>query len=582
MSSSLVCPHAERCSGCALIRQPYPEQLAWKRDLLWRSLSAYAELSDLSPAPTVSADAQTRYRVRAKLVTSQGALGLFARGTHDVVDIPDCRVLSPNVARVAAAIRESLPLPFMLFGVDIREVDAGALVTWVVAEDTDQALVAHATARLVAREPLVVGVAVSRRASSAARLLVGVPRQISGVTSAPHRLVLGQPFQEVTFGSFVQAHPGQASRLYAAVQSALSARLGDLRGVSVLELYAGSGALALTLAGAGAVVTAVESFEPAASSITRAARAQGISLSALALSAEAALDRATGVRAVVLNPPRRGLSPEVRLKLGKLRPEVLVYVSCAPATLARDLSHLARLGLGVELAVPFDMIPLSDAVEALVVLVPRPAPAPRLLYEDDLLVAVDKPPFLPTTPQGEHTDSLLARVRQLSGLANAVPVHRLDSGTSGVCLFARSPESANVGARALSSGTKDYLTLLRGIVRPKGSIHRPLRDGLERRDALTRYRRTRVIGTHSLVRAQPEHGRQHQIRRHFASLTHPVLGDPRYGDRHSNRYFAERHGLDRPFLHAESITLTFGERKVRINAELAPDLVAVLVSLEAP
>ncbi|HEY8946049.1 MAG TPA: pseudouridine synthase, partial [Polyangiaceae bacterium] len=379
----------------------------------------------------------------------------------------------------------------------------------------------------------------------------------------------------------VQAHPGQAARLYGAVQTALERRLGALDGASVLELYAGSGALALRLARAGADVTAVESFEPAAKALARAADAQGLRLRALAVDAEAALESAElRPRAIVLDPPRRGLSPAVRRALAALQPAVTAYVSCSPATLARDLAHLRRLGLGVESVTPFDMIPLSDAVEALAVLVPQAIPPVRILHDEDDFVAVDKPPFLPTTPQGEHQDSLLARVRALPGLARAAPIHRLDAGTSGVCLFARAPDRVEAVAQALANGTKTYVALLRGIVRAKGSIRRPLRDGAARRDAQTRYRRERVAGTHSLVHAQPEQGRQHQIRRHFSGLGHPVLGDERYGHAASNRYFAEKHGLDRPFLHAAEVELAFPDRSTRIHAPLAPDLAAVLASLE--
>lgn len=581
MIPTVLCPHAQSCSGCALIDQPYLEQLSYKRDCLVRGLGGYAELSELEPRPIVSADTRTAYRVRAKLVASEAALGLFARGTHHVVDIPECLVQSPKVARVVRAIRECLPLPFPIFGVDVREVDEGALVTWIVSPDADAVRVAEQTAQLAAREPLVIGAAVSRRAVGAVRLLAGAPEWIWGRRSAPHRLGSSARFQDATFGSFVQAHPEQADRLYARVISELSARLGNLQDAPVLELYAGSGALALVLSAAGARVTAVENYDPAAQSIARAAREQNLSIAAWSVSAEVALGRTEHHRAVIVNPPRRGLSPPVRQALGRLMPEVLVYISCSPATLARDLSHLARLGLSAEQVTPFDMIPLSDAVEVVAVLVPKTPPLPRVLYENELLLAVDKPPFLPTTPQGEQPDSLLAWVQRLPGFASAVPIHRLDSGTSGVCLFARTARTAEVGAQALARGTKRYLALLRGIVRARGSIRRALRDGLQRREALTRYRRTRVIGTHSLVQAEPEQGRQHQIRRHFAGLTHPVLGDSRYGDPPSNRYFAERHGLDRPFLHAESVELRFANQAVTIRSELAPDLRAVLQSLES-
>jgi 23S rRNA-/tRNA-specific pseudouridylate synthase len=227
------------------------------------------------------------------------------------------------------------------------------------------------------------------------------------------------------------------------------------------------------------------------------------------------------------------------------------------------------------------MIPLSDSVEALTLLVPGAPPPPRVLHEERDWLAVDKPAFLPTTPQGEYDDSLLARVRRLPGMADAVPAHRLDVGTSGICCFAKRPNAAAALARALAAGEKQYLVLARGIVRKKGRIERVLLEGGARRAAATSYRREAVVGTHSLVRASLESGRKHQIRRHFASIGHPVLGDERHGDPATNRHFIERHGLDRPFLHCLRLAVHLEGRELTVESELAFDLRAVLASLEA-
>lgn len=574
------CPHAERCGGCDLIHVPYGEQLTRKRATLARALAPYPELSQVEVPATVAAEPTRQYRVRAKLVASGSALGLFARGGHEVVDIPECRVQSPRVLGVSSAVRERMPFEFELSGVDVREVDAGVLVTLIVPEDAESERVLDAAQRLRAAHPDIVTVAVSRRARGSVQLLGGRPTPLVGPSSAPHRLHSDGPYHLAAPGAFVQAHAGQALTLHRSIEEALQYHFGSLEGLEILELYAGSGALALELSARGASVTACDSFLPAIQALLEAARAQRLALSAHAVTAEAALARSHPARAVIVDPPRRGLSPDVRVAIARRRPELVLYVSCSPATLARDLAHLRRLGFAVESARPIDMIPLSSAVETLAVLVPDEPPAPRVLYEDEALVAVDKPAFVSTTPQGEHTDSLLARLRAMPGLANAVPVHRLDIGTSGVCLFARSPQGASVLSAALTAGNKSYLALVRGIIRPKGKIDRPLRDGRSLRDAVTRYRRERVVGTHSLVRAMPAQGRQHQIRRHLASINHPVLGDERHGDPASNRYFAEQHGLDRSFLHAARIELVFGERSLIIDSPLAPDLSAVLESLE--
>jgi len=270
----------------------------------------------------------------------------------------------------------------------------------------------------------------------------------------------------------------------------------------------------------------------------------------------------------------------VRAGVAKLAPKLIGYVSCEPETLARDLSHLALLGWGQTELTAFDMIPLSDAVECLVLLEPRSAPAPRVLYEDDSSLALFKLPFEPTTPQGESANSLLGRARERLGLPELTPVHRLDAGTSGVCWFARRPSAVTELAAALAKGEKTYVALAHGVTHERGRIKKPLSEGNKLRDAVTRYRRRRVIRGHSLLELFPEHVRKHQLRRHLAGIGHGILGDARHGHSAANHHFAHRHGLDRPFLHCKRLRLELASGPVEIVAELAGDLAAVLASLE--
>src|SRR5262249_13887326 len=118
---------------------------------------------------------------------------------------------------------------------------------------------------------------------------------------------------------------------------------------------------------------------------------------------------------VIVNPPRRGITPGTRAGIARLAPSLVAYVSCEPRTLARDISDLSRHGLARREAVPFDMMPLTEEVEALAMLAPGEPPLPEILYEDDALIAVVKAPHEPTTPQGEHAGSLLHRVRRIPG-----------------------------------------------------------------------------------------------------------------------------------------------------------------------
>jgi 23S rRNA (uracil1939-C5)-methyltransferase len=222
-------------------------------------------------------------------------------------------------------------------------------------------------------------------------------------------------------------------------------------------------------------------------------------------------------------------------------------------------------------------MPLAADVESVAVLEPAPPPLAAILHEDGDILIVDKPPHLPTHPEREHATSLLAQLQRARNLPELRPVHRLDLGTSGICIFAKSAAATTAAAAALAAGTKHYLALAKGRVHDKGIIKQPL-DGAE---SLTRYTRKQLIGGHSLVRVRPAQGRTHQVRRHLAAIGHPVLGDARYGDPASNRHFEHRHGLDRTFLHLGRLELIAPSgAALQLEAPLSPDLEAVLRSLE--
>jgi 23S rRNA (uracil1939-C5)-methyltransferase len=272
---------------------------------------------------------------------------------------------------------------------------------------------------------------------------------------------------------------------------------------------------------------------------------------------------------VVINPPRRGVAPLVREQIALLAPRAIGYVSCDPETLARDLDHFRRLGYQASLVQPLDMIPLTDEVETVAILKPAPIPPPRVAYSDDEVVIVEKGPHEPTTPQGEYAGSLLARVRSLPGCEQAVPVHRLDVGTSGLVIFAKRAALVAPWAEALAhaTGRKIYLAAARGRTPSKGAITRDLRDEGRLVPARTRYRWLGGAGGHSVLRVIPEHGRTHQIRRHLAAIGHPILGDERYGHAPTNRFFEEKHGLDRTFLHCIRLELTHPRTGARLIVE---------------
>jgi len=427
----------------------------------------------------------------------------------------------------------------------------------------------------------VRSVAGSFRDAGAATVLGSGHVLLSGDEVSPHHLLATGPYHLAAHGAFTQAHLGQANAAHARIEQALK-QFGAQR---VLELYAGSGALALRLAAAGFEVTAVEAFGPALAHVERAAREQKLVLRTVNGQAERALRGFEPGRerfhALIVNPPRRGLSAEVRRRASALQPSAILYMSCGPATLARDLAHLSELGYAAEELWPFDMIPHSDAVESLVLLRQGAPAPPKVLYEHEQWLAVLKSGYEPVTPEADFDHSLLERVRKLPGARNAVALgaQRLDADSSGVCLFARTEAALPALEQAFRAGTQTFVALARGVTHKRGRIRRPVREGGRVISASTRYLRESVRSGHSVLTVWPEHASPAQLRQLLLLVGHPVLGDPRFGDVASNTHFEHRHGLDRSFLHCSAVTLVSPSSHVTCEAPLPGELKAVLESL---
>ena len=222
-----------------------------------------------------------------------------------------------------------------------------------------------------------------------------------------------------------------------------------------------------------------------------------------------------------------------------------------------------------------------------------------VLYEDDDLVVIDKPPGMVVHPgsgqtRGTLAAGLLHRYPELDGVGAADRwglVHRLDKDTSGAILVARSQEAFDglTGQLRERKISREYLTLIEGVLKPPtGTIDAPIgRDPgtptrraviREGKHARTHYRLVKNYDEHDLafVKVTLETGRTHQIRVHFAAIGHPIVGDATYGSRREP-------GLSpRIFLHAGELKFKHpsDDSEIVVTSPLPADLVAVLDSLE--
>jgi 23S rRNA (uracil1939-C5)-methyltransferase len=365
------CPIHRRCGGCGLQHAGDDAQLP---------LKVASHLVDLPPALAESLtprDTWVRgepfgYRHKAILLPGGGGelrLGAFARGTHEVVDQPQCAVLSPALQAAIARLRpalaplvESGSLPRRppgapgdrgLRALVLRANRAGeVLVTLVVRSPADAANASPMLVRLTGGP--IVGTFVDVLADGSDRVhSPGPPRRVAGRASLVES-VAGRRLTVAPLG-FFQVNP--------AVLEAMATRVDAwLDGPdSLLDLYCGGGVLGLTCARPGARLLGVELD---AEAVARARKdAVGLDARFLAAPPAEALADAGEFDAAILDPPRSGARPADLQALIDVGPSTVVYVSCHHRSLARDAERLMAAGYRPVALTPVDLMPQTPHVE---------------------------------------------------------------------------------------------------------------------------------------------------------------------------------------------------------------------------
>jgi 23S rRNA (uracil1939-C5)-methyltransferase len=417
-----ACPVAATCGGCNLQHLAYTAQLRQKEQQVADALRRIGHVSDPEQllAPIIGMDDPWHYRANAQLLIGGTAtdpkIGFAAARSHEIVPTPSCPVLPPAFDRIREAVRRYIQSR----GVEPDDPSTGRgslqrlrIRTALASGDTLVVLETRGGAQSdqpkqlgipdlakqfglpdlpALAEMLQQAVSAEDGAGNLAGFLLSVEdcgqhKQEDRRPRADHRpaarpesrqLIAGRPWIEETIlgiryrisaQAFFQVNPRQAACLFAAVRD-LAALTGQ---EEVLDLYCGTGAVALQLASAARRITGIEIDAAAVRDAkSNAAINQIRNARFLAGSAETEVPRllAQGFAPdlVVLDPPRSGCTPAVLTALIQLDPARVLYISCDPATLARDIARLQPAGYRVTAVQPVDMFPWTSHVETVVLM----------------------------------------------------------------------------------------------------------------------------------------------------------------------------------------------------------------------
>lgn len=367
------CPLFERCGGCHLQHLAYTRQLDLKTAQVRDSLTRIGKLPDVPVSPTLGSPAPFAYRnkVLYHYDADRRALGMVERAAQRILDIPDCLITDPraNVVldriRAVAAAQPALHDTLKHVQVQVGQRTGELLVTVMV----DAPLTGPVQRALWnGVSDLATGLWMHVKTHDSAAVFNGPSIAIAGAEAIHERI--GEHRFRVEPQAFMQVNSVQMERLYALTRARAQLQSRDV----VLDLYSGSGTIAFLLAPHCARVYAVELNRQASLVGMEQARLLGIQNCHFRTGkVERILFRylADGLQVdvAVLDPPRAGCQPEALHALAKLRVPRIVYISCSPPTLARDLRLLYDLGYRALSVEPLDMFPQTYHIECVTTLV---------------------------------------------------------------------------------------------------------------------------------------------------------------------------------------------------------------------
>ena len=372
------CSVYARCGGCTLQHMSYPAQLEFKRNRIQDCLKHIGNI-DYQVPTVIGMEDPWRYRNKCAFpVTPENgiSIGMYSQKSHKVIETSDCAIQSPDCSAAIMALKK-----WMLKN-NIKPYD----------ESTNTGFVRHIVLRtlqsgdcliaIVARAPLPFTSELVSHLLQALPNTKGIieninPKQTNVIIGDRERVLYGSPTIietimglafEVSLQSFLQVNHIQTEKLYGKVLT-----LANLNGTqNVVDAYCGIGTMTLMLAKAAKEVIGIEVVPSAVSDAEKNAERNGINnvrfIQGLAEDELPKLLEKEKIDLLVLDPPRKGCDRKLIDAVSESSIPRIIYVSCDPATLARDLSLLAQSGYAIWEIQGYDMFPQTGHVETVVLM----------------------------------------------------------------------------------------------------------------------------------------------------------------------------------------------------------------------
>ena len=373
------CSYAQKCGGCQLQEMTYSGQLKIKEKKVSDALTRIGGLEEVSIEPIMGMAEPTRYRNKAQFKISKKGCGFYAKKSHQLVYIEDCL----NQSAEAEAVIKSINQMVEMLGLSIynEKSHKGYLrgVLWRTNLTGDQMIVLIVNGRKLSQKDAVIDIlreGIPNLKSIFVNLNENKGNAIMGKESrhvwGHKRLVenIGDLKFSISPNSFFQVNSRQTEVLYNVVKDFASLDGSQ----TVADLYCGTGSIGLYLAAQAKEVLGIEVVREAIfdarenASLNQIDNARFVEGKSEIILDELVKNEGFNPDLIILDPPRKGCEPELLEKINQLETSKVIYVSCNPATLARDLKILTDSGYQVDKVQPVDLFPMTTHVETVVLM----------------------------------------------------------------------------------------------------------------------------------------------------------------------------------------------------------------------
>ncbi len=369
-----ACKVVGECGGCQLAQINYNQQLKWKQQRVASALSRIGH-TDTQISPIIGMPNPFAYRNKAQIQVGKGKdkliAGFYQRGTNDIVDLNGCKIHHPLISQAISGIKQVLVdlniAPYnkltnsgVLKQIVIRaSFNQNTLMVVLITGPRDFPQKFQLVQELSDRIPGLVSIVqtINQGKGSRANTLI-----LWGESYLIERI--GQLKFAISPDSFFQVNPIQTEILYNTIKETAALTGKEI----VWDLYCGTGSIGLYLARDAKRVIGVESVTTAVKDAKLNAKLNGIDNVEFHLDKAEHFSGGPSPQVIVVDPPRSGCDPNLLETIGKKRPNRLVYVSCNPATLARDIKILLTMKYNVVQVQPVDMFPQTSHVECVVLM----------------------------------------------------------------------------------------------------------------------------------------------------------------------------------------------------------------------